>query len=883
MLRSLASFLLAAVLLSMGFAQDLLFSRSVPGEQFQDDGLPQAFAMPAADGGYVLYKDGSSRDGSVLSRYTRDGIQLASVSFVSPFGEGVSFPVTVVVDAQKNIYLAYRAKEFIRSRVYLEKFSPTLTRLGRITPVSTGFVGQPRMVTDGTNVYLGFVDGTTLRILRAGSNFAINWQTTLDDVTGLASIAVNNSKLLLGLGAGGTPFLAGLASATGAFVVTENLPNNGEFSTDNAVHAMAFASNGDAFGITQTGGSNVATQLFRLSASNVLTNGPVDVGSTPVAVVVTPVGICYTMNQVSTFSTRRVNPTTLASEAFSSLAQGAVKTQYDPAQNRLMTLAASDSTNPNSFAVDQDPLTLAGSLIDLNNRVTDFTGLGLGRSVLLSDGLPGFRQQGFQRFVSDKLWDYSELDIVPAEQSIAQTVVDSQNNLYALVQGSLSLNLLKISPTGTVLFNEVLLQQREGSDVTGSLAMGPDDRPVVFYGIRDFVYLTKFRPDGSRIFDRSEFSVRASRLKVAVAPDNAIFTGRTNSFEALTIRQRLSGIDGSVVWSFTDSNFFVDLDVTPLGQTILVSSDGVGATIRTANANGSIHESRVVGTLFLLDAKLAIQPNGLVAVGMLFTDVLNAHRFVVQRFDPVRRQILMNSTLIGSTTRPSFAIATSAAGTIYLAQVGTSRGLVQYNSSGAISFVKTLPSGVTRVIALTTDAQNSVYVLAEEEFPVAQGGTAKGWLFVKYNTLGTLISQRRFQSPTAGLDGSPATIAMGRVFDIWVGGNMQAPSQPAAPTVLRYLQPVAPTVQGETYQISVNQTFTDPAPGLLRNDSDLNGDSLTVQLVSNPAEGSVTLSPNGSFTFTAGPTQDITVNFKYRVIDSTGRSTIGQCNLQQIP
>ena len=46
-----------------------------------------------------------------------------------------------------------------------------------------------------------------------------------------------------------------------------------------------------------------------------------------------------------------------------------------------------------------------------------------------------------------------------------------------------------------------------------------------------------------------------------------------------------------------------------------------------------------------------------------------------------------------------------------------------------------------------------------------------------------------------------------------------------------------------------NTTLTIPAPGILANDSDADGDSLTAILAAGPTKGTLSLSPNGSFTY----------------------------------
>jgi VCBS repeat-containing protein len=84
---------------------------------------------------------------------------------------------------------------------------------------------------------------------------------------------------------------------------------------------------------------------------------------------------------------------------------------------------------------------------------------------------------------------------------------------------------------------------------------------------------------------------------------------------------------------------------------------------------------------------------------------------------------------------------------------------------------------------------------------------------------------------------------------------------------------VPPIAVSDSYGTPQNTPLTVAAPGVLDNDSDLNGDPLTAVLENGPDQGSLTLNPDGSFLYT--PNQDFSGqdSFSYRANDGSASST----------
>src|SRR5205814_671089 len=81
----------------------------------------------------------------------------------------------------------------------------------------------------------------------------------------------------------------------------------------------------------------------------------------------------------------------------------------------------------------------------------------------------------------------------------------------------------------------------------------------------------------------------------------------------------------------------------------------------------------------------------------------------------------------------------------------------------------------------------------------------------------------------------------------------------------------------DTYTTPEDTTLTVSAPGVLANDSDIDGDTLSAVLVNNPTHGSLTLNTNGSFSYVPAANYNGTDSFTYKASDGSleaGEATV---------
>ncbi|MDM8521775.1 tandem-95 repeat protein [Desulfococcaceae bacterium HSG8] len=94
---------------------------------------------------------------------------------------------------------------------------------------------------------------------------------------------------------------------------------------------------------------------------------------------------------------------------------------------------------------------------------------------------------------------------------------------------------------------------------------------------------------------------------------------------------------------------------------------------------------------------------------------------------------------------------------------------------------------------------------------------------------------------------------------------------------------VAPVAAADSYSTNEDAPLTVPAAGVLENDTDADGDPLTAIKVSDPAHGSVSLSGNGSFTYTPAAGYYGGDSFTYKANDGTDDSNVVTVSLSVTP
>jgi FtsP/CotA-like multicopper oxidase with cupredoxin domain len=224
-------------------------------------------------------------------------------------------------------------------------------------------------------------------------------------------------------------------------------------------------------------------------------------------------------------------------------------------------------------------------------------------------------------------------------------------------------------------------------------------------------------------------------------------------------------------------------------------------------------------------------------------------------------------------------------GTVNLAGTGGFTYTPNPNYNGTDSFTyqavnssgQSLPASVSLTISPVNDApvaaDNAYSVASGETLTVAAPGVLGNDSDVDGDTL-TAVNPSALAGLTLNPNGgfsynAPATA--GEVSFTYQASDGTLTSDPATVviTVTAAAPNAAPVAADNAYSVTAGETLTVAAPGVLGNDSDVDGDTLSAVLAAGPASGSLTLNGDGSFSYTPNAGFDGADSFTYQASDGT--------------
>ena len=140
----------------------------------------------------------------------------------------------------------------------------------------------------------------------------------------------------------------------------------------------------------------------------------------------------------------------------------------------------------------------------------------------------------------------------------------------------------------------------------------------------------------------------------------------------------------------------------------------------------------------------------------------------------------------------------------------------------------------------------------------------------------TLVTGPANGTLTLNADGSfeyaPGADFSGSDSFTYTAGDGTLSSEPITVTIAVNPLADAPVAAADEYAVNEDETLTVDLPGVLANDTDADGDPLTATVVTGPANGTLTLNADGSFSYTPDADFNGSDSFTYSASDGTAAS-----------
>ncbi len=241
-------------------------------------------------------------------------------------------------------------------------------------------------------------------------------------------------------------------------------------------------------------------------------------------------------------------------------------------------------------------------------------------------------------------------------------------------------------------------------------------------------------------------------------------------------------------------------------------------------------------------------------------------------------------------------------GRLTLAETGLFTYRPDKGFSGVDQFTYTVsdgqsPSGPATVTIEVAAIANQTPMAGDDSFAIEQGTTlmvdaAAGLLANDSDVDGDALTVRLVDPPSHGTvtladDGSfaytPEADYHGVDSFTYVASDGVAESTVATVAITIDAVNDAPVAADDAYTIGEDGTLVvDAAAGLLANDSDVDGDALTVRLVDPPSHGTVTLADDGSFAYTPEADYHGADSFTYVASDGASESTVATVAIEVV-
>ncbi|UXA15896.1 Ig-like domain-containing protein [Mycobacterium sp. SMC-4] len=619
---------------------------------------------------------------------------------------------------------------------------------------------------------------------------------------------------------------------------------------------------------------------------NVLTNdSDVDGDQLTVELVAGPSNGTLTLNADGSF-TYTPNPDFHGSDSFTYTATDGTATS-DPALVTITVTAVNDIpvANDDSFTTDEDTV-LTGNVLTNDSDVDGdqltaelVAGPANGSLVLNADG--SFTYTPNQDFHGSDSFTYTATDGTAASGVATVTItVTAVNDTPVAVDDAFTVD------EDTVLVGNVLTNGTDvdGDDLTVELVAGPANGSLVLNADGSFTYTPNPDFHGSDSFTYtasdglSASGVATVTITVTAVNDTPVANDDSFATDEDTV------LVGDVLTNDTDidgDNLTVTLETGPEHGSLVLNADG--SFIYTPNQDFHGSDS------FTYTASDGTASSGVATVTITVTavndaPVANDDVFTVDEDTVLVGNVLTNDTDVDGDQLTVELVAGPSNGTLTLNPDGSFTYTPNPDFHGSDSFTYTANDGTATsdpaMVTITVTAVNDTPVAVDDSFTVDEDTVLLGNVLTNDSDVdGDDLTVELVVGPSNGTlvlnpDGSfaytPDTDFHGSDSFTYTANDGTATSDPALVTITVTAVNDTPVANNDGFTVDEDTVLVG---NVLTNDSDVDGDQLTVELVAGPSNGSLVLNADGSFTYT--PNQDFHGSDSFTYTASDGAASSG--------
>ncbi|MBX7448721.1 tandem-95 repeat protein [Mycolicibacterium sp. 3033] len=436
---------------------------------------------------------------------------------------------------------------------------------------------------------------------------------------------------------------------------------------------------------------------------------------------------------------------------------------------------------------------------------------------------------------------------------------------------------------GNVLSNDV---DADGDTLTAALVTGPSHGTLSLSGNGTFTYTPDANYNGADSFTytASDGSAVSNTAIVAITV-TSVNDAPVATNDTFTINEDTQLI-GNVLGNDTDaegSALTASVVTGPSHGTLTLNGNGSFTYTPTANYNGADTFTYTAsdGTATSNTATVSITINAVndapVAVNNSFTTAEDTQ---------LTGNVLTNDTDVDGNTLTATVVTGPSHGTLTLNSNGSFTYTPTANYNGTDVFTYKANDGTvnsnTAIVTITITPVNDAPVANNDTYTTNEDTALNGNVIsndtdVDGNTLtATVVTGPTHGTLTLNGNGSftytPTANYNGADTFTYTASDGTATSGTATVSITVIAVNDAPVAVNDSYTTNEDTALTVSAAGVLANDTDVDGNTLTATVVTGPSHGTLTLNGNGSFTYTPTANYNGADTFTYTASDGTASS-----------